>query len=150
MTTFDLLAIYQAVCSQLEAALDPVGAAVLKGEVPEGEDVERAPNGQVRPYASVFMGTPGEGQAPGIVGVQYDLSYVDGMVLVVAERYTDCLALVGLIHRTLNGFVAGDGCGQTVCFGSAQRNPVPDLMHPARYAQTLGFGMSIGANSVVP
>jgi len=149
MSGVDLLAVYQAVCSELETVLGSVGIAVIRGEVPEAEDVPRTATGQLRPFVCAFMGTPGEGRAPGIVGVRYDMAQVDGMLLCTAETYSDCLSVVSVSFRTLHGFQA-PGCGETVCFGSAQRNPVPDLMHPARYAQTLGFGMSIGAEVVVP
>lgn len=145
----DLLAVYEAVCSHLEPALTAAGAVMFRGEVPEAEDAPRLPDGQLIPYACVFLSTPDEGPTPGIVGVQYDLLSTEGLVLCAAETYGNCLALVGLVHRNLHGFRLPDS-SELVCFGSAQRNPVPDLMHPARYAQTVGFGMSIGAQVVVP
>jgi hypothetical protein len=148
----DVLTLFLGVCSVLEAAATPRGAAVVKtGQIPDAADWPRI-DGQIKPTMIPMMGTPDDQYigGDGIIVIAYDMQYIDGAVLCVAERYTDCLSLVGLVNQTLRGLRLSNEVGQIMMYGSPVRDPVADLTLPSRFAQTIGFGMSTGAKLVVP
>ena len=149
---FDLKEIYDALIAQLRSVYTPMGLDVVEGAMNDGEQDGRVtPGGVLKPFGVVVIGSPDDSfrGGDGITGVRQDMSMIDLSVLCIAESYGDCISLVATTVRAYRGFVPVQGCGEMMCYGSFSAIPQRSLLRPARFAQAVGFGMSIGA-LVVP
>lgn len=143
----DFPALGTALVTKLRSVLEPLGAAVIDTFPSEGDDFPRLPDGQIRPTALVDLGTPDEigYRSRGITGAADQMLMTDVAVLCVAGSASDCNSLVGMVIGAYRGFEPIPGAGELTCYGAPARAPVADVQHPARFAKTVGFGLSFGA-----
>ena len=144
-------AVVLAIQTALVGVLTPVGAVVIMGEIPDGTDAPRTPEGVLRPFVVLEFGSPEDVPSSewGITGVADQMGMFNGAALCISESYINTIRLTGLVANTLRGFRPTPGCSETEIYASPARAPVAGLQRPARFAQTIGFGLSIGAD-VVP
>lgn len=142
----DIIALPPAIEARLASVLNPVGADVIVGEIGDGQEFPRLPSGEIKPVAFLVISVPADPplRMRGITGVRDDQMVVDFSVLCVGPSESTVNSLVAMVIFALRGYRPTVGSGEIECFGSAGR-AVAALMHPARYAKTVGFGMSIGA-----
>lgn len=146
----EIIEVCDSITGSLRTALTAAGCALVEGSIPDGEDMPRI-NGQVVPTACLYIGAPESGArgSVGITGLKASMANLTGSVICVAESYTDCRNLMLLVSDVLNGLQPGFGASEVRCLGSVQAGPERDILRPGRYAQTVGFALSTGANAVV-
>jgi hypothetical protein len=140
----------QNIAEHLGGVLTPVGAVVVMGTIADGEAAPRTPTGNLRPFVVLDFSSPEDTSSDwSITGTQDQMGMFGGAALCISESYMNTIRLVGLVANTLRGYRPTPDCTEIEIYASVTRLPVDALMHPSRFSQTVGFGLSIGA-TVVP
>lgn len=143
----DYPALATALVAKLNSDLNSVGIKAVDGYVGDGDSFPRMSDGTLKPTVIVEVDPPIEPsrRMRGITGPQADQMMVTCAALCIAESSHSVRALCGMVIGSLRGYVPIDGAGVIQFYGAAGGSNTIAPIHPSRYAQTVGFGLSIGA-----
>lgn len=120
--------------------------ALVEGEVGQGNDIPRLPDGSVRPTAVMMTGTP-ESHPWGrhITSTRDDLGLYDVAFLCLAGDQSSMILLVDQVRLALLGYQPPN-CGEMIETAGFARRPVDSMLAPYRFAAMVGFVLSVDAN----